>query len=62
MKRLGGLPSSRLGLETMQGKLDDFSFDTYLGQPHNSTTMPIDFHSQLEKECNMGIKRVERYM
>lgn len=36
VERLPGLPSSRLGLESMTGELDDFGFESYLGLPSES--------------------------
>jgi hypothetical protein len=59
---MGGLPSSRIGLETLQTKLDDFSFESYIGVPANSPDMPIDVHSQMESKLKLGTKVAARPM
>lgn len=58
--RLPGLPSSRLGLESLTGELDDFSFESYLGLPQDSEVAPVALHSQMEQLLNMGTKPVAR--
>jgi proteasome maturation protein len=60
--RLPGLPSSKLGLEAMTGELDDFSFESYLGQSQYSDAVPPELHSQMELALNMGTKPVTRGM
>lgn len=52
--RLPGLPSSRLGLESLTGELDQFGFESYLGLPEFSEQMPVDMHSQMEQRLGMG--------
>ncbi|KAM1792211.1 hypothetical protein ACFX12_036089 [Malus domestica] len=32
----GPIPSSTLGLEVMNGRLDDFGFEDYLNDPHGN--------------------------
>lgn len=59
---MGGLPSSRIGLETLHTKLDDFSFESYVGVPANGPDMPIDIHSQMETKLKMGTKAAARPM
>lgn len=39
-ERLGGLPSSNLGVNTMTGALESFGPESYLGLPENCATMP----------------------
>lgn len=52
--RLPGLPSSRLGLESLTGELDQFGFESYLGLPELSEQMPVDMHSQMEQRLGMA--------
>lgn len=52
--RLPGLPSSRLGLESLTGELDQFGFESYLGLPEFSEQLPVDMHSQMEQRLGMG--------
>lgn len=52
--RLPGLPSSRLGLESLTGELDQFGFESYLGQPEFAEQMPVDMHSQMEQRLGMA--------
>ncbi len=47
--RLPGLPSSKLGLESLTGELDEFGFNSYLNLPENSDSVPVDMHSQMEQ-------------
>lgn len=51
--RLPGLQSSKLGLESLTGELDQFAFESYLGLPEFSEQMPVDMHSQMEKRLGM---------
>ena len=60
--RLPGLPSSMLGLESMTGELDGFSFESYLGLSSSSDVQPPDLHSIMEQKLNMGTKVVTRGM
>lgn len=52
--RLPGLASSRLGLESLTGELDQFGFESYLGLPEFSEQMPVDMHSQMEQRLGMA--------
>uniref|UniRef100_A0A7S1X8E6 Proteasome maturation protein n=1 Tax=Tetraselmis chuii TaxID=63592 RepID=A0A7S1X8E6_9CHLO len=52
--RLPGIPSSRLGLDSYTGALDEFSFEHFLGDPHNSEAPPIDLHSQMEATLGLS--------
>ncbi len=54
--RLPGLPSSKLGLESLTGTLDEFSFESYLGLPEQSEVLPPDMHAQMEAQLGMGTK------
>lgn len=56
--RLPGLPSSRIGLDSMSGALDDFSFEDYLGLPGDSEVAPPDLHSLME--AHLGMARVTK--
>lgn len=47
-ERLPGLPSSKLGLESMNGTLDEFSFSSYLNLPNESEVAVQDMHNELE--------------
>lgn len=59
-QRLPGLTSSRLGLESLTGALDEFSFESYVGLPEWDTRAPVDLHSQMEAKLNLGTKAVAR--
>lgn len=50
----GAVPSSRLGLESVTGALDEFGFESYLGLPGDSETAAPDLHSQMEARLGMG--------
>ncbi|KIZ02979.1 hypothetical protein MNEG_4981 [Monoraphidium neglectum] len=50
----GALPSSKLGLESLTGALDEFGFESYLGQPSESETAPPDMHSQMETRLGLA--------
>lgn len=52
--RLPGLPSSKLGLESLTGELDQFGFESYLGLPEFSEQLPVDMHSQMEQRLGMS--------
>eukprot|EP00775_Hariotina_reticulata_P004749 gene4749-4999_t len=52
--RLPGIPSSRLGLESLTGELDNFGFESYLGLPENSVEQPVDMHSQMETKLGLS--------
>lgn len=52
--RLPGLPSTKLGLASMTGALDDFGFEDYLGLPGDSPDPQPDLHSQMEARLGMG--------
>lgn len=59
--RLPGLPSSRLGLESLTGELDTFGFESYLNLPEHSLEQPVDLHSQMEQRLGMmGTKPITR--
>ena len=48
VQRLPGLPSSRLGLESLTGELDDFSFEAYLGNPAESEITPPPLYAMMD--------------
>ncbi|KAI3428826.1 hypothetical protein D9Q98_007643 [Chlorella vulgaris] len=52
--RLPGLPSSKLGLESLTGALEDFGFESYLSLPSDSEVTPPDLHSQMEQRLGMA--------
>lgn len=54
MERLPGLPSSKLGLESLTGALEDFGFESYLGLPADSEVAPPDLHSQMEQRLGLA--------
>ena len=58
--RLPGLPSSRLGLDSMSGALDEFGFESYLNLPQDAAAAPPDMHSQMEVKLGLGLKPVTR--
>lgn len=61
-QRLPGLPSSKLGLESLTGTLDDFGFEAYLGAPDEAEMLPPDMHSQMEQKLKMSTKPMARGM
>ena len=60
VSRLPGLPSSNLGMESLDGTLDDFSFESYLNLPGESEVVPPDMHSVMEKTLGMNTKPCTR--
>lgn len=52
--RLPGLPSSKLGLESMTGELDQFGFESYLGAADMCEDQPVDLHSQMEQRLGLA--------
>ena len=60
MQRLPGIESSRLGLDSMTGKLDEFDFDTYLNRPADSEAIPTDMHSLMEANLKLQTKPAGR--
>lgn len=59
-RRLPGLPSSQLGLESLTGALDDFSFESWIGLPQDSELAPVDLHSQMEARLHLSDKPMAR--
>ncbi|CAL1390734.1 unnamed protein product [Linum trigynum] len=52
----GPIPSSMLGLEAMNGSLDDFGFEDYLNDPRESEVYrPQDMHHGME--VRLGISK-----
>ena len=47
IRRLPGLPSSNICLESMTGDLDEFSMESYLGSPAEREVPGVDLHSQV---------------
>ena len=52
--RLPGLPSSKLGAQSLDGSLDDFGFESYLNLPAESEVAPPDMHSVMEQRLGMA--------
>jgi proteasome maturation protein len=52
-ERLPGLPSSKLGLESLTGSLDDFTFDSFLGLPQDSEDVGAPLHAQMEAKLRL---------
>ena len=52
--RLPGIPSSRLGLDSWCGALDEFGFEHYLGDPSCPENVPIDSHSAMEAKLGLS--------
>eukprot|EP00232_Nephroselmis_pyriformis_P018505 CAMPEP_0182876886 /NCGR_PEP_ID=MMETSP0034_2-20130328/14407_1 /TAXON_ID=156128 /ORGANISM="Nephroselmis pyriformis, Strain CCMP717" /LENGTH=142 /DNA_ID=CAMNT_0025009697 /DNA_START=33 /DNA_END=461 /DNA_ORIENTATION=- len=53
VSRLPGLQSSRLGLEALDGTLDDFGFESYLGLPENREDRPLPIHDVMEAKLGL---------
>jgi proteasome maturation protein len=56
VERLPGLPSSKLGLESLTGSLDDFSFASYLNLPHECEIASPEFHDVMERRLGINKK------
>eukprot|EP00897_Mesotaenium_endlicherianum_P008377 jgi/Mesen1/7568/ME000392S06826 len=55
VRRLPGLPSSMIGLDSYTGALDDFGFEDYLGGPQDSEQMSqLDLHHQMEVKLGLA--------
>ncbi|XP_043693914.1 cyclin-B1-2-like [Telopea speciosissima] len=51
----GALPSSMLGLEALTGILDEFGFEDYHPDPHESETLlPVDMHHGMEVHLGLS--------
>ena len=60
VRRLPGIPSSQLGLDSYTGELDNFSVDSYIGFPGEGDAPGPDMHSVMEAQLNMGTKPLKR--
>lgn len=49
-----GLPSSRLGLQSLTGELDEFGFQDFLSLPAESEALQTDLHSVMETQLGMA--------
>ena len=58
--RLPGLPSSKLGLQSLTGELDSFGFESYLGGAEEREVPGPDLHSQMEAHLRLGTKPCTR--
>jgi hypothetical protein len=47
-------------MESLDGTLDDFSFESYLNLPGESEVAPPDMHSVMEKTLGMNTKPCTR--
>ena len=59
-QRLPGISSSRLGLESLTGVLDDFDETSYLGLEVEAEVPPPDLHSQMENKLGLATQDVRR--
>ncbi|KAL6994073.1 hypothetical protein U1Q18_012178, partial [Sarracenia purpurea var. burkii] len=51
----GPIPSSMLGLEAMTGSFEEFGFEDYLNDPHESETFrPLDMHHDMEVRLGLA--------
>lgn len=60
VQRLPGMESSRLGLDSLTGRLDDFDFGDYLNMPAESEATPTDMHSMMEAQLKLATKPANR--
>lgn len=58
--RLPGLPSSKLGLQSMTGALDEIDFESMLGHPDEPDFALPDLHSQMELQLGLNTKPCKR--
>ena len=54
VRRLPGIPSSRLGLDALTGRLDDVGFEDVLGFPGEREDTRVDLHQAMEARLGMG--------
>ena len=60
VRRLPGIPSSQLGLESYTGELDNFGVESCIGFPGEGETPGPDMHSVMEAQLKMGTKPLKR--
>jgi len=60
VQRLPGIEASRLGLDSLSGKLDEFEFDSYLNTPNDREDIPTDMHSLMEAQLKLQTKPASR--
>mmetsp|Transcript_87241 Transcript_87241/g.151790 ORF Transcript_87241/g.151790 Transcript_87241/m.151790 type:complete len:90 (-) Transcript_87241:448-717(-) len=48
VRRLGGLPSSHLGLETLTGDINNLKWENYMNDPNMSERVQPPIHSIME--------------
>lgn len=60
VKRLPGIESSQLGLDSLTGRLDDFDASDYLNLSAESEATPIDMHSMMEAQLKLATKPAAR--
>lgn len=60
VKRLPGIESSQLGLDSLTGRLDDFDAGDYLNLQGEAEGTPIDMHSMMEAQLKLGTKPAAR--
>ncbi len=60
VQRLPGIESSRLGLDSLSGKLDEFEIDSYLNRPNDREDIPTDMHSLMEAQLKLQTKPASR--
>ena len=60
VRRLPGIPSSQLGLESYTGELDNFGVESYIGFPGEGEVPGPDMHSVIEAQLKMGTKPLKR--
>ena len=60
VRRLPGIPSSQLGLESYTGELDNFSVQSCIGFPGEGEAPGPDMHSVMEAQLKMGTKPLKR--
>jgi proteasome maturation protein len=53
IERLPGLPSSKLGLESLTGDLDHFGFESYLPSMEEKTNVLEEPHAKMERKLGL---------
>lgn len=60
VQRPPGFASSNVLLESLNGELDDFDVESYIGNGGTPEAASVDMHSQMEARLKMGLPNTTR--
>ena len=60
VQRLPGIDSSRLGLDSLSGRLDEFEVDSYMNRTTDSEAIRTGMHSVMEAQLSLQTKPASR--